>query len=65
MKNSIKNIFLTQLYNVYDLISSTELVDILRDIYDIETNVELVESIKNELLIDIEIDIRCLFRAIC
>ena len=61
----IKDILLKHLYVIYDSTTSEDLVIILKELYGIETTKEVVESLKDELLIDIEIDIRCLFRVIC
>ena len=61
----IKDILLKHLYVIYDSTTSEDLVIILKELYGIETTKEVVESLKDELLIDSEIESRIFFRSIC
>ena len=61
----IKDILLKHLYMIYDSTTSEDLVIILKELYGIETTKEVVESLKEELLIDSEIESRIFLRSIC
>lgn len=61
----IKDILLKHLYVIYDSTTSEDLVTILKELYGIETTKEVVESLKEELLIDSEIESRIFLRSIC